>query len=370
MSRSTSNAPTPTPLTVQPAGGSPAAGPDAQPLRHDAPASVSPPLLSRLNPNVLPLLVTLVLFALMYAVGAVAFFDKNFLSVRTATDLLQGNAVLAVAAIGATFVILCGGIDLSVGAVVAMTTVMVASLIAAGWHPVAAWGVALIAGTALGLVMGVLIHAFDLPPFMVTLAGMFFARAMAFLIEPINLPIDSKFYVGLQDNPLPLGGRNFLALIAVVALVCYAVATLVAQFTSFGRDVYAVGGDEQSAQLLGVPIARTRIGVYAIAGFCSALAGILSTLVTSSGNPNGFVGMELDAIAAVVIGGSLISGGVGFLLGTLAGTLVAGLIQALILFQGTISSWWTKIVIGLLVLSFIVLQRLLLRLASPNTPGT
>ena len=330
--------------------------------------SVSNPFkLFKLNANVLPLFITAGVFVLMYALGGFFFYDKNFLSGYNASNLVEQNAVLAVAAIGATFVILGGGIDLSVGAVVAMTTVMIARLIETGYNPLLAWAIALACGTLLGLVMGLLIHYFDLPAFMVTLAGMFFARAMAFTIFRQNLAINSGFYDALQEVNLPLPGRASLSLIGMVCLVGYAISFVVAQYTSFGRYVYAVGGDEDSARLLGVPIARTRVSTYVIAGFCSALAGVLATIYKSSGDPAAFVGMELDAIAAVVIGGTLITGGVGFVVGTLVGTLIQGLIQTLIDFQGGISSWWTKIVVGLLVLGFIVLQRLLLKLTSPQS---
>ena len=322
--------------------------------------------LPRLNPNALPLLVTVGVFALMYAAGGALFHGSNFLSLRVAANLLQQNAVLGVAAVGATFVILAGGIDLSVGAVVAMTTVLVARAIDLGWPPAAAWAVALLCGTGLGLFMGGLIHAFDLPAFMVTLAGMFFARAMAFTIFPQNLAIDSPLYLSLQSLRLPLGGGASLGLIAGVCVACYAVAVAVARYAPFGRDVYAVGGDEDSARLLGVPVGRTRVATYGIAGFCSALAGVMATVYRSSGDPASFVGAELDAIAAVVIGGTLITGGVGFVAGTLAGVLIAGLIQTLIDFHGGISSWWTKIVVGLLVLAFIALQRGLLKLTATH----
>lgn len=324
----------------------------------------------RLNPNLLPLVATLFVFVAMYALGAILFYDKNFLSLRVGSNLFHQNAVIAVAAIGATFVILGGGIDLSVGAVVAFTSILVARLIGDGTHPVTAWFIALACGTALGVVMGWLIHAFDLPPFMVTLAGMFFARAMAFVVAKQNMGISHELYRTIQQTRIPLPDRASLSLIALTAIACYVVASMVAQLTSFGRNIYAIGGDEQSAQLLGVPVGRTRIATYAIAGFCSALAGILTTLYRSSGDPAGFIGMELEAIAAVVIGGTLISGGVGFVLGSLCGSLIQGLIQILIDFHGEISSWWTKIVVGLLVLGFIVLQRLLLRLTTPDLRDT
>ena len=318
----------------------------------------------RFNPNLLPLLATLGVFALMIILGGIFFSDRNFLSTRVATTLIHQNAVIAVAAIGATFVILSGGIDLSVGSVVAFTTVLVASLIDAGWHPLVTWAIALTCGTALGLFMGWLIHAFALPAFMVTLAGLFFARAMAFQIYPQSLAIESEFYYALQAPAFTLPGRAIVTWIALAALACYAIALVMAHYTNYGRFVYAIGGDEESARLLGVPVGRTRIVTYGVAGFCSALAGILATLYSSNGDPAAFVGMELDAIAAVVIGGTLITGGVGFMFGTLIGTLIQGLIQVLITFKGDISSWWTKIVVGLLVLSFIVAQNVLLRLGN------
>jgi len=318
----------------------------------------------RINPAVLPLMITLAVLLAMYLAGAAMFHQSNFISLRVISNLLHQNAIIAVAAIGATLVILSGGIDLSVGAVVAFTTILVAALINAGWHPLLAWAAALACGTTMGLVMGSLIHAFRLPPFMVTLAGMFFARAMAFMVSSDSLGIGHSLYVDIQSLRLPLSARASLSSIALVAVACYVIAIIVAHFTSYGRYVYAIGGDETSAQLMGVPVARTRIGTYAIAGFCSALAGILATLYRSSGDPAAFIGMELEAIAAVVIGGTLISGGVGFMIGTLAGALIAGLIQTMIDFHGNISSWWTKIVVGLLVLTFIILQSLLLRLST------
>jgi simple sugar transport system permease protein len=320
--------------------------------------------LPRLNPAYLPLLATALVLLGTYATGAMLLHEKQFVSPRVVTNLVHQNAVIGVAAIGATFVILSGGIDLSVGAVVACTAIGVAKLIALGVDPVLAWAIALAGGTLLGVTMGTLIHAFRLPAFMVTLAGMFFARAMAFQIETSNIGIAHPTYDTIQQFRLPLLPPASLTAIALVMLACYLLAMAISRWTPFGRYVYALGGDETSAQLLGVPAASTRIGVYALGGFCSALAGVLASLYKSSGDPAGFSGMELDAIAAVVIGGTLISGGVGFVAGTFLGVLIQGLIQTMIDFHGGISSWWTKIVVGLLVLGFIVLQNLLLRIGS------
>ena len=145
---------------------------------------------------------------------------------------------------------------------------------------------------------------------------------------------------------------------AIVSLVVVAIGLYVLHLTRLGRTVYAIGGNQQSALLMGLPVARTKIAVYTISGFCSALGGILLSFYMLSGSGSLAVGMELDAIAAVVIGGTLLTGGSGYLIGSLLGVLVLGLIKTLITFQGTLSSWWTKIVIGLLLLAFILLQRL------------
>jgi simple sugar transport system permease protein len=130
-------------------------------------------------------------------------------------------------------------------------------------------------------------------------------------------------------------------------------------FTRLGRNVYAIGGNQQSALLMGLPVGRTKITVYAISGFCSSLGGVLLSFYMSSGDPLHALGMELDAIAAVVIGGTLLTGGSGFVFGTVLGILVLGLIQTIINFQGDLSSWWTKIVIGVLLFAFILLQRVI-----------
>jgi simple sugar transport system permease protein len=139
------------------------------------------------------------------------------------------------------------------------------------------------------------------------------------------------------------------------------VGTFLASFTRFGRNVYAIGSNENSARLMGLPIGRTKITTYALAGLFSALGGIVATFYMQSGNPASFVGLELDAIASVVIGGTLLTGGVGFVPGTLMGVLILGLIQQIIIFNGTLNSWWTKIVIGALLLVFIVLQKVISR---------
>lgn len=313
----------------------------------------------RVAPKHIPLLATAAVLGALYAAGCLRY--PNFGSLRVLVSLLGDNSFLGIAALGATFVVLAGGIDLSVGAVVAFTSIFIAKLIGAyGVHPLLAIPLALAAGGALGAAMGAIIHFYRQPPFLVTLAGMFFARGMAFVIHPQSLGIKHEFYTRTvtQTLALPLTPRIHLPFTAICFLVLLLAAMLLAHGTRFGRAVYAVGGDERSARLMGVPTGRTKILTYTLAGLFSALAGVAYTFYMQSGNPAACVGFELDAIAAVVIGGTLLTGGVGFLFGTALGVLILGLIQTLINFQGDLNSWWTRIVVGALLLLFILLQNL------------
>lgn len=304
------------------------------------------------------LLVTLGLFALLCLLGGIRY--EGFLAPQVFLNLFIDNAFLVVVAAGMTFVILTGGIDLSVGAVVAFTSVLLASLVQQhGWHPLVAMALTLAIGTAFGAAMGFVIQRYRLLPFVVTLAGMFLARGAATLISVESIGIDHGFAASLAAMRVPLGGGAFLSTGAVTALVVVMLATLVARSTQFGRTVYAIGGSETSAALMGLPVGATLVRVYALSGFCAALAGLIYSIYTLSGYSLHATGLELDAIAAVVIGGTLLAGGVGHLPGTLLGVLVLGLIQTLITFDGTLSSWWTRIVIGILLLAFCLLQRLL-----------
>jgi simple sugar transport system permease protein len=295
----------------------------------------------------------------LYFFGCIRF--DNFGSLRVAVNLVGDNAFLGVAAVGATFVILSGGIDLSVGAVVAFTSILIASLVGHGMNPLLAIAIALITGALFGTLMGFLIRVFNLPPFLVTLAGMFLARGLGFVVHPQSLGITHPFFLEqvTEGLSIPLNDRISLPFTATCYAAIFLVAVVVAHYTRFGRFIYALGGDEQSAGLMGLPVARTKVLTYTLSGFCSAMAGVVYTMYTQSGDPASCVGLELDAIAAVVIGGTLLSGGVGFMAGTAMGVLILGLIQTLINFQGNLNTWWTKIVVGLLVLAFILLQNLI-----------
>ena len=307
---------------------------------------------SRLSRTQVPLLATTAVFALFYGGASIRY--AGFFSWRIFVDLLQDNAFLGLAAIGMTFVILSGGIDLSVGAMVGFTSIFIARLIAHQVHPLPAILAALVIGTGFGAGMGALIRFAALPPFLVTLAGMFFMRGLGFVVSLEAIPIKHGFYDAMSEFSL-----RVFPVTAIFFLSSLGAAIYLAHYTRFGRAIYAIGGSEASAALMGLPVGRTKVGLYALSGLSAALAGVTYTFYTSSGNATAGTMLELDAIAAVVIGGTLLSGGVGYVFGTWIGVLILGVIQTIITFEGTWSSWWTKIAVGVLVLTFILLQRFL-----------
>ena len=314
----------------------------------------------RLASKYIPLLATALVLLGLYAAGCLSY--RNFSSLRVMVNLFGDNAFLGIAAVGATFVILSGGIDLSVGAVVAFTSILIATLVTErGMDPFAAIGIALVLGAVYGALMGCVIFWFEMPPFLVTLAGMFLARGMGFIVHPQSLGLKHAFFLQHinQDLALPLNAQVSWPFTATCFLAVFIVAVICAHYTKFGRYVYAIGGDEHSAGLMGLPVGKTKVLIYTVSGFCSALAGVVYTFYTQAGDPATAIGLELDAIAAVVIGGTLLSGGIGFMAGTAMGVLILGVIQTLIVFQGNLNTWWTKIVVGLLVLAFILLQNIL-----------
>lgn len=306
----------------------------------------------------IPILVTLSLLVVMFLVGSIRY--TGFFSWQVLLNLLIDNAFLLIVAVGLTFVILTGGIDLSVGSVIALTTMISAALLEhAGWPPYLVIPLVLAIGALLGAGMGAMIHYFHVQPFIATLAGMFLARGLSHVISINTITIHDPFYVRMAQTRVMLPGGHFISISVIIALAVLLAAIFLAHFTKFGRNVYAVGGNEQSALLMGLPVGRTKILVYTFSGFCSALAGVVFTFYMLSGYSLHALGLELDAIAAVVIGGTLMTGGYGSLIGTFFGVLVHGLIQTIISFEGTLSSWWTKIVIGALLFLFILLQRVL-----------
>jgi simple sugar transport system permease protein len=324
------------------------------------------------NRKFIPLISTALLALTAYGIGA--YFFVGMRNPQVFFNLFRNSSYLLISGIGMTFVILTGGIDLSVSGVIALTTVASAVLLREGWN---AWVVVLLMlamGMTLGAMMGGFITYLKVQPFIATLAGMWFARGMCFFISDNAVTIDDRTFQILGKTKILIPGLTefsikqgnpppYISIPVVVAFTLLLVAMYIAHYTRFGRTVYAIGGNEgrneQSARLMGLPVNRTKMLVYTFNGFCSALAGLSFSLFVSSGHGLYASGLELDVIASVVMGGTMLSGGSGYVFGTFFGVLVLAVTQALIQFIGSLSSWWTKIVIGVLTLTFIGVQTVL-----------
>lgn len=311
----------------------------------------------KINKDYIAIYATIGLFIGLFLIGSVLY--RGFFSTQVFSNLFIDNAYLIVVAVGEAVTILTGGIDLSVGAMIAFVSMIAASLLQKGLNPIIVILIVLVVGSAFGTVQGFLIQKFKLHPWIVTLAGMFFARGASYIISIDTITIDNPFFTSLSSYRIPILPGAFISINVVVSLIVAAVAFYMLKFTKFGRTVYAIGGNENSAKLMGLPVERTKILVYTFSGFCSSLGGLLFTIYTLSGYGLHCNGMEMDAIAACVIGGILLTGGYGNIIGPLFGVLTTGIIQSLIMFDGTLNSWWTKIAVGMLLFMFIVLQRII-----------
>ncbi len=321
------------------------------------------------NPKYIVVYATIGVFILIYLFGAIMFGNKGFTTLRTFTLMFSENAYIGISAVGMTMVLITGGIDLSVAAVASLTGMFIAyGTTVMGIHPAICMAFAIVVGTGLGLLMGATIHYLNVPPFITTLTGMFLARGVCSLISRESISIDhpmidslagwKQYIFRLEDGEwVKIKPVSYITISVIVFLAMIVLGTFLLQRTRFGRNVYAIGGNEQSAKLMGLPVGRTKVLVYGINGFCSALAGIAYVLYVKSGWNLALAGGELDVISAAVIGGVMLTGGVGYMVGTMFGVLLKATIPSLITFAGNLSSWWGKIATGALLLIFIVIQR-------------
>lgn len=328
------------------------------------------------NPKYLMIYATLGIFVLIYLFGAVLYGNKGFTSLRTFMLMFSDNAYIGISAVGMTMVLITGGIDLSVGAVASLTGMIIAyGTSVMGLHPITCILFSLVVGVGLGLLMGACIQYLNVPPFLTTLTGMFFARGVCALISRESISIKHDMidalagfkitFMRLQNGewvklkPIANIDVNTILFLGMILL-----GTVLLQRTRFGRNVYAIGGNEQSAKLMGLPVARTKVLVYGFNGLCSVLAGVAYVLYVKSGWNLSLQGTELDVISSCVIGGVMLSGGVGYMVGTMFGVLLKATIPAIITFNGAMNSWWAKIFTGLLLLVFIVIQRVVITYSS------
>lgn len=319
--------------------------------------------------NNVSLLITVILFVVMFIFGSVRY--NNFFSISTFLNLFNDNAYLMIAAIGETFVLITGGIDISIASTIAFTGVFSAFLLEKGAPTAVVILLMLVIGLAVGAGQGALIHYFKLQPFIITLAGQFLMRGLCVVISEASIPISDPFFKKMALGKINIhlgeakGLNGKIYYYVVIFLVVLAVAAYVLKSTRFGRSIYALGGNEQSAELMGLNTARIKVSAYAISGFCAALAGIVFSFYTLAGYGLQNMGMELDAISSAVIGGTLLTGGVGTVVGTVIGVMIQGIIQVIVTYQN-LNTWWTKVTIAGLLCFFIVIQRMIAIRAEKN----
>ena len=339
-------------------------------------------LFSRImNPKYIMVYATVIIFLIIYAYGAIRYGSIGFTTLRTFVNFFSDNAYYGISAVGMTMVLITGGIDLSVASVASLTGMIIAyGYERMGISPVITMLVSILIGIGLGTLMGAAIHYLNVPPFITTLTGNFLARGICSLISRESISINHPLIDSLADFKItlyhlvdgewvkikPITNINLTVIIFIVMIV---LGTLLLQHTRFGRNVYAIGGSESSAKLMGLPVGKTKVAVYAINGFCSALAGIAYVLVVKSGWNMALQGGELEVISSAVIGGTLLTGGVGYMVGTMFGVLLKSVIPAIINFNGTLSSWWGKIATGALLLLFIVIQQLVVSYTGKKKAG-
>ena len=303
------------------------------------------------------LLITIVLFFVMYAAGMVIFADKGFAKPQMFLNLFVSNAGLLVISCGLTIVMITGGIDISVGSVTALVCMVMADL------------AALLIGLAFGIVQGFLVTYMGIQPFIVTLAGMFFGRGMTAIISTDMISIKNEVFLKWANYRfyMPFGSTNkkgkfipaYIPPTVVIAIIVVLIIAVLLKYFKFGRKLYAIGGNRQSALMMGLDVKKTMFRAYVLDGFLAGLGGFLFCLNSCAGFVEQAKGLEMDAISSAVIGGTLLSGGVGTPIGSLFGVLIKGTISSLITAQGTLSSWWVRIVLSALLCFFIVIQSVL-----------
>lgn len=292
----------------------------------------------------------LVALVIVCIVGTARY--EAFLTPENLSNVLRQNSMLGLVALGMTFVILSGGIDLSVGALLAVAGVVAATLAPRGAVVAVAGGVG--AATLLGVANGVLITKARIQPFIVTLAMLIAARGAALAVTA-----EQSISINAAATGLTWLGRGHIAAAPtpiVLLVIAYVAGAFVLRYTTFGRHVFAIGDNEEAARLMGLRVDRVVIGAYAVSGALSGLAGVVLAARLGAGQPVAGTGWELDAIAAVVVGGTLLTGGQGGAGATLIGVLLLSVIFNLFNLEGTISPWWQWVLRGTFLIGVVVVQ--------------
>ena len=316
------------------------------------------------------LLITIALFIVMYAGGCIAYGAKGFTHLQTFLNILITNSGLICVACGLTVVMLTAGIDISVGSLVAMDCMMLAVGMRNGIGAVQMCLLVLLVGIVFGLVQGFLIGYLQIQPFIVTMAGMFFGRGMTAVIctdqVSITEKVNATFYKWANSKiTIPFGGYTnnkgkymvpYVRPGVVVALLVLVVIFIMLRYTKFGRSLYAVGGSAQSAAMMGLNVKRIKMGAYMLSSILCSIGGVCYCLNTMAGSVTQALGLEMDAISSAVIGGTLLTGGVGNVIGSFFGVLINGTISSIVKTNGKLASSWPNILTAALLFIFIVIQ--------------
>lgn len=314
------------------------------------------------------LLITISLYVILYVISSILFVDSNFTKFSVFFNLFNNKAYLLMLALGLTVVMITGSIDISVGGVTGLVSMVIAvMLLKYGVNAIWTIPAALAIGIAFGVVQGFLVSYMEIQPFIVTLSGMFFARGMISVISTQSVPITDKLFMSWSSAkvyiPFLYNARKngtsdvaYLTPAAIVALLVLIILIIVLKKTKFGRSLYAIGGNTQSAMLMGLNVKRTKFLAHVLCGFLAGIGGLLFTLLSPSGNPGNGYGYEIDAISSSVIGGIMLSGGFGLPIGTFFGVLINALIERVVPLLGIVDASWPRIITSAFLFVFIVLQ--------------
>ncbi|NBH73976.1 sugar ABC transporter permease YjfF [Clostridiaceae bacterium] len=326
---------------------------------------------AKLTDTNLLLLITVAVFVVMY-VGAMVFLKKGFLKPQTFFNILNAQAALIIASCGMSIVMITGGIDISVGGVVALVSMSCAVYLDyQGGNVFVSLLIALGIGLLFGAVQGYLVAYLDIQPFIVSLAGMFFARGMTTIVHTAPFNVENEAFVALKDTRINVPGLGtvnklgnyvnaYVEIGVIVAVLAVVVLFCVLRWTKLGRNFYAVGGNRQSALMLGINVKQTRFLAHLLCGLLAGIGGYVYFLHVGSGSASHATGMEMNAIASSIIGGTLLTGGVGNIFGTFVGVLSLSTIQNIVSSIGLDQAWWTGITVAAMLCVFLVVQSVIL----------
>ncbi len=317
------------------------------------------------------LTITIVVFFAMY-LAAMLFIGRGFLRVQTFFNILNENAALIILSCGMSIVMIAGGIDISVGKLTALICMSAAvNLDYNGGSVMTAVLLSLAIGLAFGIVQGALVAFLDIQPFIVTLAGMFFAKGMTTIVNSTQFNVQNEAFVALKNTRIYipfLGSVNrrgvfvpaYVEIGVVIAIVTVIVLFIMLRWTKLGRSLYAVGGNPQSANMLGINVKKTRFLSHLLCGLLAGIGGFVYFLHVGSGAPSHATGAEMNAIASSIIGGTMLTGGVGNIIGTFFGVLSLSTIKNIVSLLGLDDAWWTNITVALMICIFLVVQSVVL----------